>query len=77
MENPGFGFFVNIHLLESLKLELYDLYFRVYSKVMLFSKCGVNLDTVRIILDTILCVDGFYDGSCLRFYFFRKSERLA
>ena len=25
---PGFGFFVKIHLLESLKLGLYDLYFR-------------------------------------------------
>ena len=27
----GFGFFVKIHLLDSFKLELYDLDFRIYS----------------------------------------------
>ena len=28
---PGFGFFVKVHLLERLELQLYDLYFRSYS----------------------------------------------
>ena len=46
-ENPGLGFFFKIHLLESLKLELYDL---------------CNLEIIHIVLNTIysvLCVDGF------------------
>ena len=33
---PGFGFFVKIYLTESLKLELYDLYFRSYSWMIIF-----------------------------------------
>ena len=38
----GFGFFVKIHLLESLKLELYDLYFRSYSFMIIFG----NMDCI-------------------------------
>ena len=35
-KNPGFGFFVKIHLLESLKLESYDLYLRSYPLMIIF-----------------------------------------
>ena len=34
-KNPGFGFFVKIHLLESSKLNFYDLYFRSYLLMIL------------------------------------------
>ena len=49
---PGFGFFVKIHLLESLKLDFYD--FRNYSFMIIFfffSFFG-NIDCMK-------CVDGF------------------
>ena len=36
-KNPGFGFFVKIHLLESSKLDLNGLYFRSYSLMINFS----------------------------------------
>ena len=38
-KRPGFGFFVKIHLLESLKLELYD--FRRYSFMIIFWTYGL------------------------------------
>ena len=50
--NPGFGFFVKVHLLVSLKLELYDLYFRNYSYIIIMGE-------IHIVLNTIQCVDGF------------------
>ena len=35
-KNPGFGFFVKIHLLESSRLNLSDLYFRSYLLMILY-----------------------------------------
>ena len=66
---PDFGFFVKIHSLErereSLILELYDLYFRSYSLMIIF------WEEMWIVLNIIQFVDGFYEGSCLRLYLFR------
>ena len=44
-----------------LKSELYDLYFRSYSFMIIF------ILEMLVALDSIPCVDGFYDRSCLKF----------
>ena len=59
-----FGFFVKIHLLENLKLALYDLYFRSYSFVIiLFLKCGLYIILYRVLMVSMIV---FY----LKFYLF-------
>ena len=56
------GFFVKIHLLESLKLGFYDLYFSSYLWVI------ISFGKTNCIKYYIQCVDGFYDGSRLRLF---------